>query len=133
MNILIGNNQNRNICILNYYTGTFVQYIPSPFFFKLNETIKWFEMTLQPIMCHYVLVCYGATQGRPDRMDQSIQQGDDTDNKIPMQDHVFIEENTKVWNWKGNRNYYNVIQMRLERYVIVNVWQREHTDWGSCQ
>ena len=42
-------------------------------------------------------------------MDQSIQQGDDTDNKIPMQDHVFIEKNTKVWNWKGNRNYYNVI------------------------
>ena len=42
-------------------------------------------------MCHYVLVCYGTTQGRPNQMDQSVQQGDDIDNKMPLQDHVFIK------------------------------------------
>ena len=61
MNILIGNNQDRNICIMNYYTGTFCTVHPESVFFKLNETITWFEMTLQPKMCHYVLVYYGAT------------------------------------------------------------------------
>ena len=95
MNILIGNDKNIavswTIALVPLYSAYRVLFFLKSWS-KINETITQFEMALQSIMCHYVIVCYGTTQGRPDQMDHSIQQGDDIDNKMPLQDHVFIKK-----------------------------------------